>query len=191
MEVAAAGPAGKSVTPRPTQGPSSGPSRGTASRAPGWVVVAAVLLVILTAGAGAAAGWLWSDVEETSADDARRDEVAQVASQFATDVNTYSAQDIGTYSSRVTALLTDDFAGSFEDALQGLEEQVQTAELESEGEVLKTAVASIDEDQARVLVVADATVDSVFQTRVRHFRWEVELVRQDGTWLVDNFTPVA
>ena len=155
------------------------------------MVVAAVLLVIVMVAAGAAAGWLWSDIEDTSADDARRDEAAQAASQFAVDVNTYSAQDVDTYSDRVSAQLTDDFAGSFQEALQGLVEQVETAELESEGEVLKSAVASIDQDSARVLVVADATVDSVFQTRVRHFRWEVELVRQDGTWLIDNFTPVT
>jgi hypothetical protein len=31
----------------------------------------------------------------------------------------------------------------------------------------------------------------VFQTRVRHFRWEVELVRQGETWLVDDFAPVV
>ena len=159
--------------------------------APGWVVVLTVLLALTLTGSVLGA-FLWSEqVGDIEAEEARRDEVAQVAGQFAVDVNTYSAADIDTYSDRVAAQLTEDFSGSFTDALEGLVEQVRAAEIESEGTVLRTGVASVDEDTARVLVVADATVDSVFQTRVRHFRWEVELVRDGDEWLVDNFTPVA
>jgi hypothetical protein len=57
--------------------------------------------------------------------------------------------------------------------------------------VLASGVASIDQDSAEVLVVADADVKTVFDTRQRHFRWEISLVKVDGTWLVDDFTPVA
>ncbi len=159
--------------------------------APGWVVVTTVLLALALSGSVLGA-FLWSEqISDVEAEEASRDEVAQVASQFAVDVNTYSAADIDTYADRVSAQLTEDFSGSFNDALEGLVDQVRAAEIESEGTVLRTGVASVGDDSARVLVVADATVDSVFQTRVRHFRWEVELVRAGDEWLVDNFTPVA
>jgi hypothetical protein len=61
----------------------------------------------------------------------------------------------------------------------------------SKGQVLSSAVANLDPDSAQVLVVSDANVTTVFDSRARHFRWEVELVKIDDRWLVDNFTPVA
>ncbi len=51
----------------------------------------------------------------------------------------------------------------------------------SKGEVITSAVASVDPDSAEVLVVADANVTTVFDARARHFRWEVSLVKVDGT----------
>jgi hypothetical protein len=69
--------------------------------------------------------------------------------------------------------------------------QIEQAKLTSTGEVLKSAVASMDADSAEVLVVADADTQSVFDRRARHFRWSIDLVKVDGEWLVDNFTPVA
>ena len=57
-------------------------------------------------------GYLWSEqISDVEAEEQRRDEVAQVASQFAVDVNTYSAADIDTYADRVSAQLTEDFSG--------------------------------------------------------------------------------
>ena len=41
-------------------------------------------------------------------------------------------------------------------------------------------------------MVSDASVKTVFDPNVaRHFRWEVSLVKINGSWLVDDFTPVA
>ena len=51
-------------------------------------------------------------------------------------------------------------------------------------------MATLDDDSARVLVVADAAVESVADARQRHFRWEISLVKVDGEWLVDDFAPV-
>jgi hypothetical protein len=63
--------------------------------------------------------------------------------------------------------------------------------MDSQGKVLASGVATVDQDSARVLVAADADVKTVFDNRQRHFRWEVSLVKVDGRWLVDDFTPVA
>ena len=47
--------------------------------------------------------------------------------------------------------------------------------------MLTSAVASLDADSAKVLVVSDARVKTVFDSNVaRHFRWEVSLVKIDG-----------
>lgn len=71
---------------------------------------------------------------------------------------------------------------------------MQTTKLKSDGEVLRTAVAQIDDQSATALVIADAHATSVFGERVRHFRWKVSLVRDPDDanhWLVDDFEAVA
>ena len=106
-------------------------------------------------------------------------------------VNNYDAGSIDDYQETVRSLLTTKFAGEFEKAMGDIVTSVNEAQMSSQGKVLTSAVASVDPDSAEVLVVADANVKTVFDTRARHFRWEVSLVKVDGTWLVDNFTPVA
>ena len=71
---------------------------------------------------------------------------------------------------------------------------MKTTKLKSDGDVLRTAVAQIDDSSATALVIADAHATSVFGERVRHFRWEVSLVRDPddaNRWLVDDFEAVA
>ena len=58
--------------------------------------------------------------------------------------------------------------------------------------MLASAVASVDSDSAQVLVVSDAERQDRLRPHVaRHFRWEVSLVKINGKWLVDDFTPVS
>lgn len=129
-----------------------------------------------------------SGVESTQ-ESAPRKEVQRVASAFAANVNTYSSEEFDTYTKRVRPLLTDDFGREFDRTMKGLVAQMQTAQMRSTGEVLVTGVSSIDQDSATVLVVSDADVSSSAGTQARHFRWEVDLVRQGGSWLVNNFQP--
>jgi Mce-associated membrane protein len=68
---------------------------------------------------------------------------------------------------------------------------VQKAKMTSRGQVLASAVSGIDQDSATVLVVADAKVKTVFDTRARHFRWKVSLVKVNDRWLVDDFQPIS
>ena len=74
--------------------------------------------------------------------------------------------------------------------MQDVVASVKQAKMSSKGQVLTSAVASVDPDSAKVLVVADAQVKTVFDNLARHFRWEVSLVKLDGKWLVDDFSPV-
>lgn len=129
--------------------------------------------------------------QEAEAEQQARIDAARVAEQFAAQVNNYDVASIEDYQDGIRPLLTTKFAGEFEKAMADIVTSVQQAKMTSEGKVITSAVASVDPDSADVLVVADANVKTVFDTRARHFRWEVSLVKVDGDWLVDNFTPVA
>jgi hypothetical protein len=152
--------------------------------------MAAVLVLLLVA---AVAAGIWGFARLSSAEkeiDARAD-VVRVAEQFAVAVNNFDSNSVDDYSSTVSELLSTKFRGEYDKAMEDIVTSVQEAEMESEGEVLASGVATIDDDSARVLVVSDATVKTVFDERQRHFRWEVSLVKVEGKWLVDDFTPVA
>ena len=156
-------------------------------------VMVAVLATLVVLGLAAAlVGW-WV-AREPGAAAARLDqrgEVTRVAEQFTVRVNNYDADSVDDYKASVGELLSTKFRADFDQAMEDIVAQVQEAEMESRGEVLASGVASLDDDSARVLVAADASVTTVYDERQRHFRWEVSLVRVDGEWLVDDFTPVG
>lgn len=154
------------------------------------LAVAVVLVLVLVA---AAAVSVWSQLRRSAVEeelDARSDAV-RVAERFAVAVNNYDSASVEDYQETVGDLLSTKFRSEFESAMEDIVLQVQQAQMTSQGEVLASGVATIDDDSARVLVVADASVKTVVDERQRHFRWEVSLVKVDGAWLVDDFTPVA
>jgi Mce-associated membrane protein len=156
-----------------------------------WPVLPVALLVLVLLAASAVA--IWSGLRLQDSDEAlsARSEVVQVAERFAVTVNNYDSGSVDDYKSSVTALLSTKFRAEFDSAMEDIVTQVQQAEMASQGEVLASGVATMDEDSARVLVVADAAVETIADERQRHFRWEVSLVKVDGEWLVDDFAPVA
>jgi len=129
--------------------------------------------------------------EDAEAERQARSEVVRAAERFAVQVNNYDVESVDRYQATVTPLLSPKFRGEFEKAMTDIVTSVKQAKMTSKGEVLASAVAAVDQDSAEVLVVSDANVKTVFDTRARHFRWEVSLVKIDGRWLIDNFTPVA
>ena len=129
--------------------------------------------------------------EEVSSAEQSRSDVTAAAERFAVQVNNYDVSSVDDYQASITPLLSPKFKGEFDKAMTDIVQSVKQAKMSSKGEVLTSAVASLDPDSAQVLVVSDANVKTVFDTRARHFRWEVSLVKIDGKWLVDNFTPVA
>ncbi|HEX6516915.1 MAG TPA: hypothetical protein VF049_15200 [Nocardioidaceae bacterium] len=120
-----------------------------------------------------------------------RTDVVRVAQRFTVEVNNYDAKSIDGYKQRIAPMLSTRFRGEFDHAMKDIMASVKQTDMSSKGQVLASGVASLDPDSAEVLVVSDAEVKTVFDTRVRHFRWEVSLVKVDGRWLVDDFSPVA
>ena len=153
-------------------------------------VMVIVLSLLLVASVIAVVVMLDKRREVESSLDVRRD-VVRVAERFTAQVNNYDSKSVDDYQQSVSAMLSTKFRADFDKALEDIVASVREAQMNSEGKVLASGVASLDPDSAKVLVVADADVKTVFDTRQRHFRWEVSLVKVDGEWLVDNFTPVA
>jgi Mce-associated membrane protein len=125
------------------------------------------------------------------ADQTARADVLRAAERFTAQVNDYDVASIDDYQATVGPLLSTKFRGEFENAMKDVVVSVKETQMASEGQVLTAAVAGVDRDSAQVLVVADADATTVYGPRQRHFRWQVSLVKVDGTWLVDDFEPVA
>ena len=101
------------------------------------------------------------------------------------------------YRERVREVITPKLAVSFEKEAATAEQLVAKARISRVAAVFSTGVAAIDSDSATALVAGSFT-DSYPRGRSGDkarepspFRIEVSLVKVDGTWLVDNFTPVT
>lgn len=153
----------------------------------------AAVLVLLLVAAVAVGTWGYTRLRSTETQLDARADVTRVAEQFTVAVNNYDTASADRYKADVSKLLSTKFKADFDKAMQDIVTQIQGAKMKSDGKVLASGVASLDDDSARVLVVADADVTTAFdqQGLQRHFRWEVSLVKVDGRWLVDDFRPVA
>ena len=182
----------------------------TPGRAPRWrvllaavlalvVAVCVALLVWLSAGGRASAGGGLDRVDE-------REQVMSMTDQFVKRLGTYSPDmldDSGQmpdYRDQVREVITPKFAADFDKEVAAAEQLVAQGRITRTADVFATAVSSIDDDSARVLV-AGAFNDSYAQGSGKKsatvdqeplpFRFTVDLVTIDGEWLVDDFTPVS
>ena len=149
------------------------------------LVVSAVLIVLAVVS-------LRPRAEE--AQDRKRAESAAVeaAQRFTVQLNTYDSASIGSYEKSVSAMLSPKYRVEFSKAIDQLSDSIVKGKMASKGEVLASAVGSLDADSAQVLVVADASAKTLYDENVaRHFRWQVSLVKIDDKWLVDKYEPVA
>ena len=170
------------------------------------VVACLALLVWLTAGGRATADGGLDHPEE-------REQVMSMTDQFVKRLGTYSPDmldDSGQmpdYRDEVREVITPKFAADFDKEVATAEQLVAQGGITRTADVFATAVSSVDDDSARVLV-AGAFTDSYSQWsgqgsgqgsgKVRTidqeplpFRFTVDLVMIEGEWLVDDFTPVS
>jgi hypothetical protein len=163
------------------------------------VAVCVALLVWLAAGGRASAGGGLDQVEE-------REQVMSMTDQFVTRLGTYSPDmldrsgQMPDYREQVREVITPKFAADFDKEVAAAEQLVAQGRITRTVDVFATAVSSIDDDSARVLV-AGAFNDSYAQGSGKKsaavdqeplpFRFTVDLVTLDGEWLVDDFTPVS
>ena len=178
-----------STTPRPGQ-----TDRATASPRLRWGIAAflALLLVVAAVVVVLEVTKLRPRSDEASADQQNRSDVTRAAERFTVQVNTYDASSMDGYQKSMNTMMSPKFQADYKKVIDQLSSTIKQAKVTSKGDVLASAVASVDSDSAQVLVVSDATVKTVYDPNLaRHFRWEVSLVKINGRWLVDDFTPVS
>lgn len=149
------------------------------------VLLAGLIVLVVLVGFGAFFGW---QAVQGNSEQARRDEVLQTARQAADNLTTI---DYHTADRDVRQLIegsTPEFAQRFGLASPEFLDVVKGSQLVATGDVTSAAIQRLDEDSARVLVAVDGSVRDVDtpQGAPREYRLGMELVEQDGRWLVSK-----
>ena len=181
-----------------TSPPAAGGARSTRFRA----VLLAVLVVLALVAAGLLAWLLLARGDDGDDVQSSREEVMSQTEQFMLRMGTYGPDLLDEhgampeYRSRVTDVITDKFAASFDSEAGTAEQLVAQAGVTRVADVFSTGVSSIDQDSARALVAG--TFSDSYEVKGKTvdqepipFRIEVSLVAVDGEWLVDDFDPVS
>ena len=184
-------PAGARLTPR---------TRIAIAAALALVVAVCVALLIWMSVSGRASADGGLDLPD------EREQAMSLTDQFVKRLGTYSPDMVDgsgqmpDYREQVREVITPKFAADFDKEVATAEQLVAQGGITRTADVFATAVSSIDDDSARVLV-AGAFTDSYEQgtgkkaTTVDQeplpFRFLVDLVVIDGKWLVDDFSPVT
>lgn len=193
-----------SPTPDVAGATSNNPHDGSRS-ATFRVALLGSLVIVLLASMGTA---IWLQAGRTGESDdlqGERESVMAQAEQFMLRVNTYGPdllddQDqMPSYRELVLEILTPKFATSFEQGVTAAEQTVAEAGIGRTAQVFAVGVSVIDEDSATALVAGSFTnsypkgkkSDERVSDDPAPFRVKVDLVKVDGTWLVDNFAPVT
>jgi len=134
---------------------------------------------------------------EIEAAETSRAEVVQAAQRFTVTWNTIDPDEVQEYVDAVTPLLSTKFRKDFTDTQADVVGGITQLGLSSTGKVLNDedgipliGIADLDDDSAKVLVVSDSRRVSGGQPVLRHWRWELSMVKVDGQWLVDDLKAV-
>ena len=149
----------------------------------GLAAVAAVVAAVLLA----------MKLQDAPDEEARRQEILQAARQQGVNITTLDHRSVDRDLQRVLALATGDFRKEFVAGTKDLTDLVVQNKAVSTGEVLEAGIVAADSDSARVLVVADSTVSNsaTEEQQVRHYRMQLDLVRQGDRWLTSSLTFVS
>ena len=147
-------------------------------------------LVLALVVGGVVIGQRWNEArasEETYA------AVLAAAKREALAFTTLDHRTVKADTGKVLAGATGAFKRQFEGSLDQLTELATQNESVSKGKVLSAGVVSADQDSARVIVVADSTVSNVNTPtpQPRHYRIQMDLVRQGDDWLASELEFVS
>lgn len=186
------------------------PTDGGPAPVPRWRLLLASALAVVCVACVALMAWM-SLGGAASADGGlelpqEREQVMSLTDQFVKRLGTYGPEMVDgsgrmpDYREQVREVITPTFAADFDKEVATAEQLVAQGGITRSADVFATAVSSIDDDSARVLV-AGAFTDSYRQgtgddartidQEPLPFRFTVDLVRIEGEWLVDDFTPVG
>lgn len=170
-----------------TQEPATEPeqSRERDPRRLGRLAVLLAALVVALLCAAVVLGLRW---QHARAQQQQYDEVLAAARAETIAFTTLDYRDLNPSIDRVLAGATGSFKKQFADSREQLTSLSTRNRSVSKGQVLSAGVVSMDQDSARVVVVADSTVTNVNATtpQPRHYRLQLDLVRTGGQWLTSD-----
>jgi Mce-associated membrane protein len=152
---------------------------------PSWVVALLGVVVVALVVGGALLFPRWQDAR---AEQAGYDEVLRAATAEVIAFTTLDYRDIDPAIDRVLSGATGDFKKQFEGSRKQLVALSKQNKSVSKGQVLRAGVVSMDADSARVIVVADSSVTNVNapEAQPRHYRLQLDLVKQGDRWLTSG-----
>jgi len=155
------------------------------------VLLAALVLVTVVALIGAAV--LAPRISAASARGDQRAQVLEAARQQTVNFTTLDYRHLDRDLGRVLHGSTGDFRKQVQAGTKDLTALVTANKAVATGDVLDAGLVSSDSDSARVLVVADSNVVNAASPtgEKRHYRIQLDLVRQRGRWLVSDLTFVG
>jgi Mce-associated membrane protein len=152
-------------------------------------LISAVLAVVLVL-AVVAAVWFGLKLRDDRDAQQERAAAANVAAQFALRMDKVDGTKFDSYIKGVNGLLTAKAKAKNNQVFDAMKQSYETAKVKGDGKVLLTGVGDSDADSASVLVVHDAAVTTTQGNIEHHYRWSVNVVKVNGHWLVDDFSPV-
>jgi Mce-associated membrane protein len=143
-----------------------------------------VLLVALVVTAGVL-GW---QLREAQAEEDRRVQIMQAATEHAVAFLSVDYRQVRRDTAKVIEGAAGQFRRQYVSSRGRLESLVRDNESVSRGKVLSVGLVSADADSARAIVVADSSVRNLASPRPqpRHYRLQLDLVRQGERWLVSS-----
>lgn len=172
--------------------------RDRRAETPTWfVALVAVAALVLVASAGVLV-WLArqdsADASTAVTDDGSaqlRGDLVGIAEQYFVEANTYDFTDVPDYKRRVHPLMTDQNRTTFDKTMAQIAPSFAKVKAHATGTVRQSAVETLDDDSATVMVTGDAQFESTSIKRTYFPRWEVMLRLVDGEWLVDSHTELG
>lgn len=158
-----------------------------------WRIVAAgVAIAALLAAAGFFGFRFFSDDGPAASAASSDTAVLAVANDYAVKLSSFDYRDLDKNRASITAMSTPDFGKKYGEMVGALTEIVANGQGEATAEVTHSAVASLEGDQATVLLFVDQTAKNVVAPdgRSQPYRMVVKLKKVDGTWLVDDVQTV-
>jgi hypothetical protein len=142
--------------------------------------------------------WQWRYDSDLAGERDERTAAMTVASTFAEKLLTYDYKDLATARANVTALVTDSYKQTYEQAFSiGLEPQITKLQATSVAHVHEVYLTEVTKDQsnattAKAIVVVDADTTSTAGTRTLQGTFlMVELVKSNGRFLVNAVSAVS
>lgn len=156
-------------------------SRRTLTRRAMAALAAAVVLLGLL-------GWGTYTIWQSHQQEQARTDALNAGRRYATDLATYSFENLDNNLSVVRGNSVGEFAGQYTQVASSLKDMIVQYKATSSAEIIQAGLASADRDSAEVIVFLDQTVTNSNspEPRVDRNRMQLSLVHEDGNWKLAN-----